>query len=177
MSGRPPARRVALGLGSSLGPRVLRLERVVRHLQLTPGIEVERVSPWVRTPPLRGGTARNWFANGVARLTTSWDPHDLLALCIELEQQAGRRRGLFWADRPLDLDVLLVDDLVIDTPTLTVPHPAIAERPFVLHPLLQVWPEATDPRSGDAFADLPSPPGPPPPAVGMVALHRRLRYL
>lgn len=172
-----PRRTVALGLGSSLGPRLQTLALTVARLRATPGIEVERVSHWVRTPPLAGGTARNWFANGVALLSTSWDPLALLDLCIELEHAAGRRRGVFWGDRPLDLDVLVVDETVIDSERLVVPHPAVQDRPFVLHPLLEVWPEAVNGRAGIPYAAFPEPPGPHPIPVGLVARGRRLRYL
>lgn len=168
---------MALGLGSSLGDRLRTLSRTIARLRATPGITVNRVSSWVRTPPLAGGSARNWFANGVARLQTTWEPLDLLDLCIGLEHAAGRRRRLYWGDRPLDLDILLVDDECIELPRLTVPHPAITRRPFVLGPLLEVWPDALDPRTGQRFADAPPPAGPRAVPVGRLARGRPLRYL
>ncbi len=170
-------RRVALGLGSSLGARAQTLELAVRRLQVQPGIDVRRVSHWVRTPPMTGGHARNWFLNGVAVLQTAWDAHDLLDLCVSLERQAGRRRRLFWGDRPLDLDVLLVESEVVQTARLAVPHPGIAERRFVLEPLLEVWPDAVDPETGRPFAEAVRAPGPLPARYGMLALSRPLRYL
>ena len=144
----------------------------VARLRATPGIDVERVSHWVRTPPLPGGHARNWFLNGVVTLETAWAPHDLLDLCIDLEESAGRRRGLFWADRPLDLDILLIDQQVINTPRLKVPHPGIADRKFVLEPLLEVWPTAVDPVSGGAYSDMPPAPGPQPTWAGLLGQQR-----
>lgn len=168
---------IALGLGSSLGHRRETLELTLRQLDAKPDVAVVRVSRWVRTPPLAGGTARNWFLNGVALIRTSLDPERFLDLCVALEEQAGRRRTRHWADRPLDLDVLLVDDRVIRSERLTVPHPAIASRRFVLEPLLDVWPDAVDPTTGSRYADLPVPPGPRPAPDGRLALSRPLRYL
>jgi len=141
-----------------------------------------RLSSWVRTPPLPGGAARNWFLNGVALLRTALDAEALLDRCITLEALAGRRRQLYWADRPLDLDILLVDGECIDRERLVVPHPAIAQRPFVLEPLLQIWPDAIDPRTLRSYADLDRAPGPRPAFAGcsslrLVAGRPALRYL
>ncbi|MEO0603518.1 MAG: 2-amino-4-hydroxy-6-hydroxymethyldihydropteridine diphosphokinase [Myxococcota bacterium] len=163
-------RRIALGLGSSLPPRRTLLEDTLRRLATSPDLEMERVSPWVRTPPLLGGAARNWFLNGVALLRSGLAAEALLDRCIALEAAAGRRRQLHWADRPLDLDILLVEGECIDTERLVVPHPAIAQRPFVLEPLLQVWSEAVDPCNGRRYADLEPAPGPRPAPAGCSSL-------
>lgn len=140
-------------------------------------MSLERVSRWVRTPPLAGGTAKNWFLNGVALFWTTLEPEVVLARCIELEQAAGRRRGRYWADRPLDLDVLLYGDRAVRTESLLIPHPAISSRAFVLGPLLEVWPDAIDPTSGRRYAELPFPSGPTPAPVGILARNPQLRYL
>lgn len=147
------------------------------HRLSTSGMQLERISHWVRTPPLKGGTAKNWFLNGVALFATSLEPEEVLARCVQLERQAGRRRGRYWADRPLDLDLLLYDQRVIKTPKLVLPHPAILSRPFFLEPLLEVWPDAIDPTSGQPYADAPAPGGPRPARMGILARARRLRYL
>lgn len=161
--------RVAIGLGSSLGDRRATLERTLQQLDRTPGLQLLRCSRWVRTPPMRGGTATGWFLNGVALFRSELQPHELLDLCRQLERDAGRRRSRWWGDRTLDLDVLVADDLVLDGLELTVPHPAIAERPFVLGPLLEIWPDAVDPRSGLPFANQPPPGGPRAVPIGVVA--------
>lgn len=155
---------------------------MLRRLTATGRILVERVSPWVRTPPLPGGAARNWFLNGVARLVSDLPAEELLDRCIALEALAGRRRELHWADRPLDLDVLIVEGECIETERLVVPHPAIPSRRFVLEPLLQVWPEAVDPCTGRRYADLGPAPGPMPAPAGCSSLRSIagptvLRYL
>lgn len=139
---------VALGLGSSLGDRMGHLTVAVRRLNAMPDIRVVRVSRLFRTPPMRGGTARGWFLNAVAKIDTQLPAQTLLDICRRLEEDAGRRRARFWGDRPLDLDILLFGDRVIETDRLSVPHPGIASRPFVHRPLAEVWPEAVDARTG-----------------------------
>lgn len=154
----------------------------MRRLSTSPRVTVERVSPWLRTPPLAGGAARNWFINGVARIVTDLAPLDLLDRCIALEAEAGRRRNLHWADRPLDLDILIIEGERLNTERLIVPHPAIADRRFVLEPLLVVWPDVVDPASGRPYAELDAAPGPRPAEVGVSSVrsvtgHPVLRYL
>lgn len=151
--------RVAIGLGASLGPRRVTLERAVRQLGAGSGLRLRRVSRWYANPPMRGGTARGWFLNGVALYDVADDasPHAILAHCRALEDAAGRRRARFWGDRPLDLDVLVIEGVTSSDPDLTLPHPGIARRAFVYWPLAEVWPEAA--------AALP---GPPPPRRGLV---------
>lgn len=170
-------RRAALGLGSSLGNRRQILENTIRKLDAHPDIDVVRVSQWVRTPPMAGGAAKNWFLNGVAVCDIRIEPHAFLRTCAALERRAGRRDGPHWGDRPLDLDVLIVDDLVIDSEDLILPHPSIAQRAFVLGPLLQVWPSVLDPQSNAPFASRPMPAGPKPIDAGLLARTPLLRYL
>lgn len=131
----------AIGLGASIGPRRPRLELALRQLNADPDLDLIRCSRWVRTPPLRGGTARGWFLNGVALFQVRCTAHELLDKCIALEHRAGRRRARFWGDRTLDLDVLMVEGIQIADDRLTLPHPAISKRPFVSEPLREVWPE------------------------------------
>lgn len=182
--------KVAIGLGTSLArldrgrtlhslrsARRALLELTLRRLDAIDGLELLRVSPWVTTPPMRGGTARGVFLNGVALFESQLLPVDVLDACVLLEASAGRRRGRWWGDRTLDLDVLLVEGVILDTPRLKLPHPAIADRPFVLHPLLAVWPDAIDPRSDAPWSALPSPRGPKAAPAGRVASRRPLGYL
>ena len=101
----------------------------------------------------------------------------VLDRCIALEEHSGRRRARWWGDRTLDLDVLLVEGEVMDHARLVLPHPAIADRPFVLGPLLSVWPDALDPRDGTPWSARPSPRGPRPVHQGQVARRPGLGYL
>ena len=168
---------VALGLGSSMGPRRATLERTIRQLDAHPDLELLAVSRWYRTPPMRGGTARGWFLNGVARFRTRLSPDTLLDLCRELERQSGRRRARFWGDRPLDLDILLYGTSVVTTATLTLPHPGIGKRSFVYWPLLEVWPDAEDPVTQHPWVDAKNQPVPRKDPVGVFARRRPLAYL
>ena len=165
--------RVALGLGSSLGDRTAHLVTALLSLHASPEIRVERVSRLYRTPPMRGGTAKGWFLNAVATAQTDLSPEQLLDVCRRLEDQAGRRRARFWGDRPLDLDILLLDRHIITTPTLSVPHPGIANRPFVHIPLLEVWPEALDPRTGQLWREAHLQPSPRPVPIGVLTWPRQ----
>lgn len=169
---RPLSHRVAIGLGASLGDRRATLERTLVRLDLTPGLTLIRASRWYRTPPLRGGAATGWFLNGVAVFACTLDPHDVLDRCRELERAEGRRRGRHWGDRTLDLDVILVEGIALRDHVLTVPHPALAERAFVLGPLLEVWPDAIDATTGRPIAEHARPTKVIPVPVGVVARPR-----
>ena len=174
MNAKPPIReRVAIGLGCSLGDRRTRLDDTVRRIARHPDITLLRCSRWYRTPPMRGGTARGWFLNGVIVVETALSGLELLRLCRDLEEEAGRRRARFWGDRTLDLDLLLHGRSVVDSEPLTLPHPGIAARPFVRTPLLEIWPDATDPRTGVPYRDQPDPTGPRAVPTGAFAFARR----
>jgi 2-amino-4-hydroxy-6-hydroxymethyldihydropteridine diphosphokinase len=165
----PPQRRVAIGLGCSLGDRVATLNHAIRAIGRYPDTELIRASSWYRTPPLRGGSAKGWFLNAVVLYRTSASAYLLLARCRTLEAQAGRRRASYWGDRSLDLDLLLIEDERHETEELQVPHPAWRHRPFVVAPLREVWPDAVDPVSGQTVRETPDPAGPRAVRVGVVA--------
>lgn len=148
----------AIGLGSSLGNRRGWLRFAIARLGATPCIRVRRVSRALATPPLRGSTARGWFLNAVVAVRTTLGPAELLAVCVDIERRAGRRTGLAWGDRTLDVDLLVYGDLVSHTPELRLPHPAIRDRPFVLEPLREVWPTGRDP-TGRPWRDGTDAPG------------------
>lgn len=158
----------AVGLGTSLGHRKRQLLTAILQLQAHPDVRIVRCSRLYRTPPMRGGTARGWFLNAVVRLHTTLDGPGLLTLVRSIEADAGRRRAGHWGDRTLDLDVLVHGDTVSDGPDLVLPHPGIRDRPFVLTPLLEVWPDAVDPRTQTPFATSPPPPPPRALAVGCI---------
>lgn len=166
------SRRLAIGFGSSLGDRRAQISRAVRALDRTPGLTLVRCSRLVRTPPMKGGSAQGWFLNAVAVYRTTVDPAVVLERCRALEEKAGRRRSRFWGDRTLDLDVLLDELVAVHADDLQVPHPNVADRPFVLGPLLEIWPDATDPRTGQHYAMMPSPTGPMAVPCGVLARPR-----
>ena len=124
-----------LALGSNIGDRRAILREAVAAIP-----EVVAVSPVYETDPV-GGPEQGPFYNIVIELRTRRSPRELLALCWELERAAGRVRRIRWGPRTLDVDVLLVGDLVVDSDDLTVPHPRMAQRNFVMAPLLDLAPD------------------------------------
>lgn len=129
---------VLIGLGSNVGSREENLQRAVDLLEQTPGIDVRAVSRWLPTRPVGGPAGQPDFLNGVALLRTSLSPEHLLHRVQEIELQLGRIRMERWGPRSLDLDILLYEQLVIQTPQLRIPHPAMPWRRFVLEPAAQV---------------------------------------
>ncbi|MGI9598623.1 MAG: 2-amino-4-hydroxy-6-hydroxymethyldihydropteridine diphosphokinase [Acidimicrobiales bacterium] len=127
--------RAFLGMGSNVGDRRAILRRAVAAIP-----ELVAVSPVYETDPV-GGPEQGPFYNIVVELDTERSPQELLALCHELEQAAGRVRVVRWGPRTLDVDVLLVGDLTVDEENLSVPHARMAERNFVMVPLLDLAPD------------------------------------
>jgi 2-amino-4-hydroxy-6-hydroxymethyldihydropteridine diphosphokinase len=143
---------VLLGLGSNVGDRVETLAAAVFAIDDLDGVVVEDVSavyetePWPPPDDPRS-VHQEPFHNLVVRAVTSLEPHELLAETQLLEAAFGRdrRAEVRWGPRTLDIDLLLFGDRVLDTPDLTIPHPRLAERAFVLVPLLEVMPGGTLP--------------------------------
>ena len=134
-------RSVALiGLGSNLGDRQINLNGAISALGQVPGITVRQVSTFHETEPVGGPPGQGMFLNAVALLETDLEPLPLLHVLQEIEVQFGRQRTVRWGERTLDLDLLLFDDRIIDTPELCVPHPRMRTRRFVLEPLVEVAP-------------------------------------
>jgi 2-amino-4-hydroxy-6-hydroxymethyldihydropteridine diphosphokinase len=131
--------RAYIGLGSNLGDRVGAIADALRALADTPGIVVSAVSHVYESEPW-GVTHQPSFANAVAALDVAVDASALLAVCKRIERESGRTPGLRYGPRPIDLDVLLFGDWVIDTSDLVVPHPRLLERDFVVIPLLEIAP-------------------------------------
>jgi 2-amino-4-hydroxy-6-hydroxymethyldihydropteridine diphosphokinase len=131
--------RAFLGLGSNLGDRRAILRRAVGAIE-----DLVAVSPVYETEPV-GGPDQGAFLNIVVELATRRSPHELLELCRRLEQDAGRVRAERWGPRTLDVDVLWVDGVAVADPDLTVPHPRMHERNFVMRPLLDLDPTLSVP--------------------------------
>ncbi len=139
---------VLIALGGNIGNRLANLRRGVALLApevlLAPETKADAVSALYESAPA-GVTAQPPFLNAVLRATTALSPDDLLDKLKAIEHAVGRRPGPRWGPRPLDLDILSYglghDELVIDTARLTIPHPRIRERGFVLRPLADLEPE------------------------------------
>ena len=130
---------VYIGLGANLGEREAALRQALAALGQYPGTRVLRVSPLYGSAPVDAGGPD--YLNAVAEVATTLTPEALLQALQAIEQSAGRERPYRNAPRTLDLDILWFGDQLIDTPTLTVPHPRMAERAFVLRPLADLVPE------------------------------------
>jgi 2-amino-4-hydroxy-6-hydroxymethyldihydropteridine diphosphokinase len=137
-----------LGLGTNLGDRLSNLQRAVDLLAATTGVHVLRSSRVYETAPV--GPPQPDFLNAVIEVDTDLEPHDLLAAGAAVERELHRVRDARWGPRTIDVDVLTYDDRVIETADLTVPHPRMHERAFVLIPLLDL--EADPPLPGGRHA-------------------------
>jgi 2-amino-4-hydroxy-6-hydroxymethyldihydropteridine diphosphokinase len=137
-----------VGIGANLGDAHAAVADALARLAQLPRSTLAAQSASYRTAPIDSGG--DDYINAVACLDTSLPAHELLAALFEIEQAHGRERPYRNAPRTLDLDLLLYGDQVIDTPTLTVPHPRMLARAFVLAPLLEIAPNVTVPGRGPA---------------------------
>ncbi|MEO0970527.1 MAG: 2-amino-4-hydroxy-6-hydroxymethyldihydropteridine diphosphokinase [Cyanobacteria bacterium J06639_18] len=144
--------KVAIALGSNLGDSIAILEAAIKALERMPGIEIIIVSSWYETKAI--GPPQPNYINGCISVRTEQKPNSLLQILLGIEKEFGRIRREKWGPRTLDLDLLLYDDLILETPTLQVPHPRMRERAFVLAPLAQIEPSWIEPVSGKSIKEL-----------------------
>jgi 2-amino-4-hydroxy-6-hydroxymethyldihydropteridine diphosphokinase len=136
--------RAYIGMGANLGDRVVALVAALDELDRVAGVRVVAVSSIYESEPW-GMADQPAYANAVAEIETGLDADGLLAACKRIESEAGRVPSDRNAPRPLDLDILLFGDETRSTPQLTIPHPRMTERDFVVTPLLEVAPGVTLP--------------------------------
>jgi 2-amino-4-hydroxy-6-hydroxymethyldihydropteridine diphosphokinase len=145
---------VFVGIGSNLGDREAHVRRALELLAAEPGIAVEQISEIRETDPV-GVVDQPRFLNAAARLTTDLPPRALLDRLLAVEETLGRvRTGERYGPRTIDLDLLLYGEQVVDEPGLRVPHPRLAERRFVLEPLVELEPALEVPGRGPVQALL-----------------------
>jgi 2-amino-4-hydroxy-6-hydroxymethyldihydropteridine diphosphokinase len=173
VSGHPV--RAFLGLGSNVGDRLANVQQAVDRLARTEGIRVVRASRVYETDPV--GPPQPDYLNAVVEVETTLPPRALLEACLGIEAVMGRVRGERWGPRVIDLDVLTFGREAVDKPGLTVPHPRMHERAFVLVPLLELDPDPSlpggrrlnsitlDPAALTKVRPFAPPPFVPPPAV------------
>jgi len=133
-----------IGLGSNIGYKAENLKKAIDFLRTKEGLEVKKVSSYYETEPI-GLKEQGWFLNAVVEVETSLSPEGLLRACQEIEDEMGRKRGVRWGPRIIDLDILLYGDSIIEKEELKIPHPLMHNRRFVLVPLVEISPEAIHP--------------------------------
>ncbi|MCA9307065.1 MAG: 2-amino-4-hydroxy-6-hydroxymethyldihydropteridine diphosphokinase [Phycisphaerales bacterium] len=140
-----------IALGSNLGDRRNHVESALSAIADLPDTRLLRASRLIETAPLAGGEPnQRAYLNAAAIVETRLKPRALLDLLLQIERDHGRTRkpGRRWASRTLDLDLVMYDTMVLDTPGLTLPHPRMHERRFVLEPCAQIAPWARHPVTG-----------------------------
>ncbi|SHI18616.1 dihydroneopterin aldolase / 2-amino-4-hydroxy-6-hydroxymethyldihydropteridine diphosphokinase [Butyrivibrio fibrisolvens DSM 3071] len=145
--------QVAIALGSNIGDSRKYLDDAVRSIGELPDTEVLKVASYIVTKPY-GGVEQDDFLNSAMTIRTLYTPEELLDKLHEIEKEAGRERIIHWGPRTLDLDILLYDDLVLDTPDLTIPHIEMHLRDFVLRPLAEIAPWLRHPVYGKTVAQM-----------------------
>jgi 2-amino-4-hydroxy-6-hydroxymethyldihydropteridine diphosphokinase len=162
-----------IGLGSNLGDRHDYLQRALQALREQPGVVVVGLSSIHETEPEGGPTGQGKYLNAVAELQTDLNPGELLRILLDVEQRLGRIRGERNGPRTIDLDLLLYGDLILKEPGLTLPHPRMHERSFVLEPLSEIAASAIHPvlrctvrQLAEERSDSPLPAGQPAEAPG-----------
>jgi 2-amino-4-hydroxy-6-hydroxymethyldihydropteridine diphosphokinase len=143
---------VYLGLGSNVGEREEMLQTAIDRLH-SADLRIERVSSVYETEP-QGRRNQRWFLNLVAEARTDLFPRQLLGRIARIEQQLGRRRMLVNGPRTIDIDILFFGGFVVETPELTIPHPRLAGRRFVLAPMVELAPELRDPVTRRTMREL-----------------------
>jgi 2-amino-4-hydroxy-6-hydroxymethyldihydropteridine diphosphokinase len=144
-----------IALGSNLGDRRSNIELALKMLDEWPGVRLVACSASHSTHPVGGPAGQREFVNAAVLCETSLEPHEILAALQKIEHSLGRTRdGPRWSERPIDLDLLLFDDRRIDSPDLTVPHPRMAYRRFVIEPSAEIAPEMRHPAIGWTLTEL-----------------------
>ena len=142
----------AIAHGSNIGNSLATLRSALSTLNQTPGIKVKAISSWYQTAPI--GPPQPNIINGCALLETTLTPQDLLSVLLDIEKKFGRERHERWGARTLDLDLLLFNDVVLDTKTLQIPHPRMTQRGFVMIPLAEIASNWIEPLCGRAISQL-----------------------
>lgn len=131
--------------GSNLGDRIMLLEEARERLSVLAG-DIGKLSSFYESPPW-GYKSKSVFMNQALEINTMLSPQELLDTCLKIEEGLGRSRGYTreYADRPIDIDILFYDDLIIHEPRLSIPHPRLEQRRFVLVPLAEIAPDIVHP--------------------------------
>jgi 2-amino-4-hydroxy-6-hydroxymethyldihydropteridine diphosphokinase len=129
-----------IALGSNIGDKAANIARAIELLTAPGDVRLVARSRDFATPPW-GNTDQDWFANACISVATGLSPHELLARVQAVERKMGRERTVKWGPRIIDLDLLIYRGVTLNTADLVLPHPYIAERAFVLAPLMDIAPD------------------------------------
>ena len=140
MPTRTLLKTATLGLGGNIGDVVDTLQKALVRLHGIDGIEIVQVSPLYKTPPW-GITSQNWFVNGCVEVATTLLPEQLLENCQAIENALHRKRTLRWGPRTIDIDILTFSGFASEDEHLSIPHPRMLARAFVLVPLADIVPD------------------------------------
>lgn len=136
-----------------MGDRMEYINQAINAIEVQDDTRVVHVSSLIETKPY-GGVVQDDFLNGCIAIDTLKEPEELLDFLMDVEAQAGRVRTIHWGPRTLDLDILLYDNLITEDEELTLPHPEMTKRLFVLEPLCMLYPRGIHPLERRRYADI-----------------------
>lgn len=150
------SKKVYLGLGSNLGNREQNLRKALAVLDETDGITLRSASSCYETQPVGPVTGQDDFYNAAVEIDTTLSPQELLTRIKWVERELGRVSGERWGPRVIDIDILLWDNGILEAEGLTIPHPEMTTRAFVLTPLAEIAPHVVHPTARKSVAELAS---------------------
>lgn len=145
--------KVFIGLGSNLGDKIANIKKALKLLDQSEDIKVNQVASLYQTEPV-GIRDQPWFVNTVARMDTDLGSEEIYHLCKGIENLMGRMEGPRWGPRLIDLDILLYGQEIIETENLTIPHPQLHKRRFVLVPLVELDKALIHPQLGKPLVEI-----------------------
>lgn len=146
-------KNIYIGIGSNLGDPLKNCHKALDRIRNIPECEVSRVSRFYLSEPV-GVDGQEWYVNGVAMLKCTLEPAGLMRALLDIESEMGRIREKKWESRVIDLDILLYGMEIINADDLTIPHPLMHKRRFVLAPMMDLAPDLIHPVKDQCISEL-----------------------